>query len=137
MLRLRRRQAELHGKETFAHYQCEDMMAKEPKAVMELLEKVWEKAKVSADGERAALEEFMASQGEVLEGGIQPWDWRFYAEHVRQSRYDFDEEALKPYLSLEAMTEALMSVSNRLYGPHVLSLLHHTMSQSTASHLVS
>ena len=40
MLRLRRQQAALHGKESFAHYQCEDMMAKKPEAVMELLERV-------------------------------------------------------------------------------------------------
>ncbi len=50
------------------------------------------------------------------EGGIKPWDWRFYAEKVRQSKYDFDEAALKPYLSLDNMTKAVMSVSNKLFG---------------------
>ena len=77
---------------------------------------MWAPAKESAERERAALEAFVAAQGEALEGGIQPWDWRFYAEKVRQSKYDFDEEALKPYLSLEAMTTALLSVSQKLYG---------------------
>ena len=38
ILKLRRQQASLHGKPSFAHYQCEDMMAKEPQAVMSLLE---------------------------------------------------------------------------------------------------
>jgi len=65
---------------------------------------------------RCALEEFVTAQGEAIEGGIQPWDWRYYAEKVRKSKYDFDEEALKPYLSLESMTTALLSVSNKLYG---------------------
>jgi len=116
ILRLRLRQGALHGKKSFAEYQCEDMMAKKPEAVMELLEKVWAPAKESADGERAALEEFVAAHGEALEGGIQAWDWRYYAEKVRRSKYDFDEEALKPYLSLEAMTQALLSVSGSLYG---------------------
>ena len=85
ILRLRQQQAALHDKESFAHYQCEDMMAKEPKAVMDLLEKVWGPAKASADRERVALEEFVASRGEALEGGIQCWDWRYYAEKVRQN----------------------------------------------------
>merc|ERR1719502_2108038 len=116
MLRLRRQQAALHGKESFAHYQCEDMMAKKPEAVMELLERVWGPAKASADKERAALEALVQEEGASLEGGIQPWDWRFYAEKVRRSRYSFDEEALQPYLSLESMTNALFNVSSKLYG---------------------
>ena len=40
ILKLRQQQAALHGKESFAHYQCEDTMAKEPRAAMDLLEKV-------------------------------------------------------------------------------------------------
>ena len=116
ILRLRARQAGLHGKRMFAEYQTEDMMAGSPAAVMELLEKVWAPAKGSADKERAALEEYVSGLGEALEGGIQPWDWRYYAEKVRQSKYDFDEAALKPYLSLDNMTKAVMSVSNKLYG---------------------
>ena len=50
------------------------------------------------------------------EEGIQPWDWRFYAEKVRIARYDFDESVLKPYLSLDKVTEAVMAVSNKLFG---------------------
>lgn len=116
ILKLRHEQAKLHEKKSFAHYQCEDMMAKQPEAVMGLLENVWARAKTSADQERAALEEFVRSEGVVLEGGIQPWDWRYYAEKVRQSKYDFDEATLKPYLTLEAITKAVMSVSNKLFG---------------------
>jgi len=116
ILKLRMQQAALHDKQSFAHYQCEDYMAKTPAAVMDLLEKVWAPAKLSADSERKALEECVAERGESLEGGIQAWDWRYYAEKVRQTKYDFDEGELKPYFSLEQMTKALMSVSNRLYG---------------------
>jgi len=106
----------MHGKETFAHYQCEDMMAQKPTNVMELLEKVWSPAKESANREREALEEFVTSEGVAVEGGIQPWDWRYYAEKVRQQKYDFDEGELKPYLSLEAMTKAIFHVSYKLFG---------------------
>ena len=62
---------------------------------MALLEKVWSPAKSSADRERKALEDYVADRGIVLEGGIQPWDWRFFAEKVRQVKYDFDQGEFK------------------------------------------
>lgn len=116
ILRLRKRMAEIQGYKSFADYACEDRMAKTPEKVMELLTNVWERAKESAKKERESLEEFVSDSGETLEGGVQPWDWRFLAEKVRKSKYDFDETLLKPYLSLEKVTEALFAVSNNLYG---------------------
>ena len=117
MLKLRKRQAEMHGCKTFAEYQCMDKMAKTPDNVMELLENVWERAKVSANKEREALEEYCSDIGHDLgEEGIQPWDWRYYAEKVRLAKYDFDESVLRPYLSLDKITAAVMGVSNKLFG---------------------
>ncbi|KAL3918883.1 MAG: hypothetical protein SGILL_004033 [Bacillariaceae sp.] len=116
MLKLRQQQARLHGYKNFAQYQCVDRMAKTPEKVVELLENVWEKAKVSANNEREALEHYVKENYGELEGGIQPWDWRYYAEKVRIAKYDFDESLLKPYLSLESVTNAVMAVSNKLFG---------------------
>lgn len=116
ILQLRKQQAALHGYKTFAEYQCVDRMAKSPKNVMDLLENVWHRAKESANKERQALEEIVATSGEELEGGIQPWDWRYYAEKVRIAKYDFDESLLKPYLPLEGITKALFAVSGKLFG---------------------
>lgn len=74
ILKLRKRQAEMHGCKTFAEYQCKDMMAKTPENVMTLLENVWERAKVSANKEREALEAYCKDIGDTLEDGIQPWE---------------------------------------------------------------
>jgi len=116
ILRLRKRLANLLGYQSFAQYQCVDRMAKTPEAVMDLLTNVWDLAKDSAKKEREDLEDFIKSSGEALEGGVQPWDWRYYAEKVRKAKFDFDESLLKPYLSLEKVTEALFAVSNQLFG---------------------
>lgn len=116
MLRLRRRQAELHGKKSFAEYQFEDTMAQTPESGMELLNDVWVKAKDAANREREMLESHLSEKGETLEGGIQPWDWRYYAEQVRQAKFNFDENEMKPYFSLDAVTKAVFDVSNKLYG---------------------
>mmetsp|Transcript_7875 Transcript_7875/g.16105 ORF Transcript_7875/g.16105 Transcript_7875/m.16105 type:complete len:705 (+) Transcript_7875:141-2255(+) len=116
ILRLRKRQANLMGHTTFSEYQTEDTMAQNPENVMNLCMDVWKRAKEAADKERAMMESFLSEKGDELEGGIQPWDWRFYAEQVRQANFNFDESELKPYLSLDAVTNAVFDVSNKLYG---------------------
>lgn len=123
ILKLRQKQAKLHDYKNFAEYQCVDRMAKTPEKVIELLENVWEKAKVSANSERKELEDYVNEKGghtnderDIIENGVQPWDWRYYAEQVRIAKYDFDESLMKPYLSLESVTNAVMAVSNKLFG---------------------
>jgi peptidyl-dipeptidase Dcp len=115
-LTLRKRVAEIHGYPSFAAYQCADRMAQTPDKVMELLENVWTRAKESANKERVTMEDFVAQSGVELEGGIEPWDWRYYAEQVRKDKYDFDEGLLKPYLPLDGVTEAFFAVSENLFG---------------------
>lgn len=116
ILKLRKRVAEIHGYSSFAAYQCADRMAKTPERVQELLENVWSRAKESANRELEVMEEFVRESGEELQDGIQPYDWRYYAEKVRKAKYDFDESLLKPYLSLEKIREALFAVSSNLFG---------------------
>ena len=116
ILLLRCQQAALHGYPSFGAYQTADSMAQSPGKVMELLDNVWPRARASAERERAALEAFAEGTGVALEGGLQPWDWRFLAERERGAKFAFDEAALKPYLSLENVTGALFDVAGRLFG---------------------
>uniref|UniRef100_A0A7S0Q1G9 Peptidase M3A/M3B catalytic domain-containing protein n=1 Tax=Coccolithus braarudii TaxID=221442 RepID=A0A7S0Q1G9_9EUKA len=115
-LLLRCEQARLHGYESFAAYQNADSMAKTPQAVNELLERVWEPACLSAATEAASLEACLRSELSDPSAELEPWDWRYCAEKVRLQRYDFDETALKPYLSLEGMQAALFDTAERLFG---------------------
>lgn len=47
---------------------------------------------------------------------IQPWDWRYYAEKVRQSSYNLDESEIKPYFPLDRMVEAIFDCAYELFG---------------------
>ena len=47
---------------------------------------------------------------------IEPWDWRYYAEKVRQTKYDLDETELKPYFPLDNMCNAIFDCANQLFG---------------------
>ncbi|MBV2145003.1 M3 family metallopeptidase [Falsochrobactrum sp. TDYN1] len=114
MVELRERKARLLGYANFAAYKLDDTMAKTPKAVMELLEPVWDKARAKAVEEEAELERLIAAEGGNHK--VAPWDWRFYAEKLRSERFSFDEAELKPYLQLEKIIEAAFDVANRLFG---------------------
>jgi peptidyl-dipeptidase Dcp len=54
----------------------------------------------------------------VIDGNVslQPWDWRYYAEKLRQERYNLDSGELKPYFPLSKMIEAIFDCANRLFG---------------------
>ncbi len=113
-IRLRVERAKLLGYPTFAAFKLDETMAKTPEAVRALLEKVWSRAVVRAGEERQALAEVAREEG--MNEAIQPWDWRYYAEKVRQRRYAIDEAALKPYFQLDRMIEAAFDVATRLFG---------------------
>jgi len=114
MVSLRAQKAKLLGFATFAHFKLDDTMAKTPENVRALLELVWAPAKARAAREAADLAAM--AQGEGENGPIRPWDWRHYAEKVRQKTYALDEAVLKPYLQLDRVRQAAFDVAGKLFG---------------------
>ena len=114
ILALRAEQGRLLGYENFADYRLDDTMAKTSAAAERLLLQVWEPAKAKARDERAELEAMARAEG--LNEAIEPWDWRYYAEKVRQTRYDLDEAETKPYFELDNMVQAAFDTAGRLFG---------------------
>ena len=114
ILALREEAAKIMGFPTYAAYRLEDSMAKTPEAVRGLLERVWKPARARALADRDALQELIAEEGGNFT--LAPWDWRYYAEILRQRRANFDEAAIKPYLVLDHMIEAAFDCATRLFG---------------------
>lgn len=113
-LSLRAEKARLLGYETYAAYKLADTMAGTPARARALLDKVWAPARKRAIQEREALQELAAEEGGNFP--LAPWDWRYYAEKLRQRRYDFDDDALKPYLTLDNMIAAAFDTAAKLFG---------------------
>ena len=111
---LRAEQAQLLGYDNFAAYRLDDSMAKTADAVERLLLQVWEPAKAKAHAELAKLAS--VARGDGLNEPIEPWDWRYYAEKVRQAEYNLDEAEIKPYFVLDNMVEAAFDTAGRLCG---------------------
>jgi peptidyl-dipeptidase Dcp len=114
ILKLREESAKLLGFPTYAAYRLEDSMAKTPEAVRGLLERVWKPARARALADRDALQALVAEEGGNF--ALAPWDWRYYAEKLRQRRANFDDAAIKPYLALDNMIEAAFDTAHRLFG---------------------
>jgi peptidyl-dipeptidase Dcp len=114
MIALRSELAKLLGHDTFASYALDDTMAKTPKAVRALLDKVWPAALKRARGERDALAQRARAEGGNFE--IAAWDWRYYAEKERKARYDLDDAELRPYFTLDNVLAAAFDTARRLFG---------------------
>lgn len=114
IIELRTRRAHLSGYSSHAEYVLDDNMAGTPANVYNLLDEIWIPALERAGGE---LEEMRALK--LKEDGsddFASWDWWYYAEKIRKSRYNLDQEALRPYFPLENVRQGIFELSNRLYG---------------------
>jgi peptidyl-dipeptidase Dcp len=110
IMKLRHEQARLHGCDTFADYALVDRMAREPKAVWQLLDDVWARAKRVVERERAQL------QAAGAPADLDAWDWRYWVEKVHQRHYAIDDAQVKPYFALDAMVNAAFDCAQRLFG---------------------
>ena len=114
MVKLRIELAHLMGHKSFADYSLVQSMAKTPTRVRELLDRVWPPAVKRAHAELAKLQDMATTEGSNIK--IEPWDWRYYAEKVRQAEFDLDEASLKPYLPLDNMIDAAFYTATQLFG---------------------
>lgn len=114
MANLRAEKAKLLGYKNHAAYVLEERMAKTPEAVYKLMDQLWEPALEKAKTEEADIKKMMAADG--IKDNVQPYDWRYYTEKIRQQRYSLDEQELKPYFSLENVREGIFTVTKNLYG---------------------
>ncbi len=113
ILSLRHERAQLLGYADFAAYKLEPEMARNAANVEELLTEVWTPALARANRDAEAFTQALHADG--VNGTLEPWDWRFYAERRRRAEHEIDEAEVKPYLTLEAMIGAVFDTANRLF----------------------
>ena len=119
ILALRRERAGLLGYGSFAAFRLADTMAGTAEAVDGLLREVWGPALVKAEAEGARLLAVARAGGfgeGGLEGPLEAWDWRYYAEVVRRADYALDEAEMKPFFVFEAIQQAAFDTATRLFG---------------------
>ncbi|MCX7547899.1 M3 family metallopeptidase [Xanthomarina sp. F1114] len=116
IVKLRHKRANLLGYKTHAHFVLEERMAKTPEKVKTFLNELLEKAKPAALKEFKELEDFAKELDGIDQ--LQKWDGGYYAEKLKQKRFDLDDEKLKPYFKLDNVIQGVFTISEKLYGLH-------------------
>ena len=113
ILTLRNERVQLLGYDNYAQWRLENRMAKTPERALELMEAVWPAALARVREEVADMQEIANAEGAGIK--IAPWDYRYYAEKVRQDKYDLDSDEVKQYLQLDKLRDAMFFVAGKLF----------------------
>jgi peptidyl-dipeptidase Dcp len=114
LVKARLAKAKLMGYEDYASFVLETRMAKNSEAVYNLLDQVWTPALKQAKKELKDIKAEIKKAGENFEP--QGWDWRYYADRAKKTKYDFDETLIRPYLELNNVRDGMFLFANKLYG---------------------
>ena len=114
IIALRVEKARLLGFPDYASYVLDENMAGKPENVYKLCNQIWEAALPVAKREAQVLQRMINKTGGKFK--LQPWDWRYYAEKVKQADYGLDENELRQYFPLGKVREGAFYTANKLYG---------------------
>jgi len=112
--KLRAERANIMGYKSHAHFVLDENMLKTPEEVYDLLIQLWKPALKRAKAEVADMQAVADSEGKEFK--IAAWDWWHYSEKVRKEKYDLDESAIRPYLSLDNVIQGVFNTTNKLWG---------------------
>ena len=111
---LRLKIANLLGYECYADYVLDNRMAEKTATVNDFLAELLSQTKEYADKDYQTINAYAHSLG--FKGDIQPWDFSYYSEKYKNEKYAVSDEAVKPYLELENVKQAVFMLANKLYG---------------------
>ncbi len=114
MTALRLRQAQLLGYNDYLSFKLHNTMAKQPAVLNDFMTRLIHAAYPAAERDLQAVQEWMAAHG--ITTLLQRWDFAYYAEKLKQEKYSFDSEALRPYFQLERVRQGIFDLYERLYG---------------------
>lgn len=115
IVNLRLEIARLLGYQSYSEYALKKSMAKNEIAVFGLLDRLAEAFGPTAHQELKDVETF-ASKMEGKPFDLQPWDWSYYGEKVKDSRFDLNDEMTRPYFELENVKKGVFGLATDLYG---------------------
>jgi len=114
IVKLMQEKAELLGAKSYAHYALQLRMAETPEQVMSFLKRLMKASKATAVKEVTEVQKLSEDLG--FKDKIQSWDWYYYAEKLKEKKYQFDEEQLRPYFKLENVLHGVFEHARRLFG---------------------
>jgi oligopeptidase A len=114
ILKYRTEKAKLLGFESYAHYSLATKMAESPKEVLDFLNDLASRTKKFAEKEFEELKQFAKEEANINE--LNAWDVGYYAEKLRQKKFDISQETLRPYFPVNQVLDGLFAITTKLYG---------------------
>jgi len=114
IVNFRLEKARLLGYQTYSEYVLTERMAESPEKVNHFLEKLHAASRPHAEKEYKAISDYAQKNGADFK--LQRWDWSYYAEKLKQEKYNLSDEMTKPYFKLENVTKGVFDLAHRLYG---------------------
>ncbi len=111
---LRHEKAQLLGYENYADLSTEVKMAGSSKRVKEFLSELHRASRPFAARDREQLEIFATDNG--LAGDLKRWDWSYYSNKLKVAKFGLDDEAVRPYFSLDDVIKGVFGLATELYG---------------------
>lgn len=118
-VQLRHQRAQILGYSTHADFVLEERMAKNPKTVFEFIQKILQPSQVAAKKDLQEVIDFKKSyetSAELKDADLKPWDFAYYSEKLKEAKYAFNEEDLRPYFKLENVIQGVFEHARLLYG---------------------
>ena len=114
ILKARTKKAELLGFENYGAYMTDNVMAKTVANAENLLMQIWKPAVARVKTEVAEMQALADAEGGNFK--IAPWDYYYYAEKVRQKKYDLDESVVREYFAVDSVRNGIFTMAEKLYG---------------------
>ncbi len=114
ILKARARKAALLGYDNFGSYMTDNVMAKTVDNAENLLMQIWTPAVNRVKEEVAEMQDYADRNGDKII--IEPWDYYYYTEKVRQEKYALDENEVRQYFAVDNVRKGIFTMAERLYG---------------------
>lgn len=114
LVALRSERAKLLGFDTHADFVLAERMAKDRKTVEDFIATNASVYMPAAKAHKKEVEDYAAKQG--LKGDLQPWDFAFYERKLKEEKFSFEVEKLRPYFDLEKVLDGMRVHAEKLFG---------------------
>ncbi|MDZ7738255.1 MAG: M3 family metallopeptidase [Bacteroidales bacterium] len=114
IINLRREKALMLGFDNYAEFVLQDRMLDSPDKVMSFLRELFGASRKYALNDNREVKKYAGENG--LKEELEKWDWAYYSEKLKKSKFNIDDEVLRPYFDLQKAENAIFRLAGRLYG---------------------
>jgi oligopeptidase A len=136
ILALRHEKARLLGKKHFADFTTARRMARTGDTALKFIEDIGQRIRPKFQAEGVELEQYRAAKAGDAPRSLHPWEFGYWSEKMRREKYDFDDEALRPWFPVDGVIAGMFRLFGGLFGIQVVARDTYHIDQATGVKIV-